>query len=205
MTSNKNRSRYSTKILASIITLMLISGCTTNMFFRTFAQVANQKAAEKEMAKGSDTYVVTEMEHPNRIIDTLSTKQPTIEKEIFKVVEDMPRFPGCENMNLEKNGLENCASEKLETYIYDNLVYPEEAITNSIEGTVVTSFIVDTTGQLINIKIQKDIGAGCGQAAVTVIESMNAMPQQWRPGHQRGRRVDVLLKQEIHFNLKDLK
>jgi protein TonB len=173
------------------------------MFFRTFAQVANEKAEVKESAQASDNYDVTIIEHPVRNTDTLSTMQPTSEKEVFKVVAEMPRFPGCENSNRTIEKIESCAKEKLETYIYDNLVYPEEAITNGIEGTVVVEYIIDTSGQIIDVEIKNDIGAGCGEAAATVIESMNAMSQQWRPGHQRGRRVDVLLTQEVHFNLDD--
>jgi len=46
---------------------------------------------------------------------------------IYKVVEVMPRFPGCESELAENKEKENCAKTKMLQYVYANLVYPEEA------------------------------------------------------------------------------
>ena len=50
------------------------------------------------------------------------------------------------------------------------------------------------------IKIMREIGFGCGQAAVNVIESMNTLGKTWRPGHQRGKPVRVLYTLPIKFD-----
>jgi len=53
-------------------------------------------------------------------------------QEIFTVVEDMPRFPGCEDMGLSNEELFDCASGKMIEFLYENLEYPIEAFNNDI-------------------------------------------------------------------------
>jgi len=109
----------------------------------------------------------------------------------------MPKFPGCEFDN-DFNG---CTTQKLDKYIDMNLVYPQEAIDNKVEGKVAVQFIVTEDGMINDVQIKKDIGFGCGQAAVNVIESMNNMPEKWIPGAQRSRKVNVLITKYIEFKL----
>ncbi len=122
------------------------------------------------------------------------------EKEIFKVVEEMPTFPGCEH-KLDEASKIKCTKLALEKYIQDNLIYPEEAKGQKIEGEVYMQFTIGKDGSVIDIKMVKDIGYGCGKAAVAVIEKMNAMNERWIPGRQRGRLVEVLYTQPIKFKL----
>ena len=50
----------------------------------------------------------------------------TTDKEVFKVVEEMPRYPGCEDLsNLPDK--RKCGSRKMLEFIYKNLEYPDEA------------------------------------------------------------------------------
>ncbi len=128
--------------------------------------------------------------------ENLITISP-LQVEIFKVVEKMPKFPGCES----DNNFSGCTTKKLDKYIENNLVYPKEAIDNKIEGTVVVDFIVTEEGLIRDAKIRKDIGFGCGQAALDVIESMNDMSERWIPGAQRTRIVPVLITKPIEFKL----
>jgi len=124
------------------------------------------------------------------------------EREIFKVVEQMPRFPGCEDKKYEKEK-EDCAKSKMMEYIYNNLEYPEEASIKGIEGQVVLQFIVETDGSITDIRVLRDIGYGCGQAALEVVELWNDMPEKWRPGHQRGKPVPVLYILPVKFKLDE--
>jgi TonB family protein len=128
--------------------------------------------------------------------ENLITISP-LQVEIFKVVEKMPKFPGCES----DNNFSGCTTKKLAKYIDNNLVYPKEAIDNKIEGTVVVDFIVTEEGLIKDVKIRKDIGFGCGKAAIDVIESMNNMSERWTPGAQRTRIVSVLITKPIEFKL----
>jgi TonB family protein len=124
------------------------------------------------------------------------------ERDIFRVVEQMPRFPGCEEEKTEKQK-EDCAKIKMLEYFYNNLEYPEEASIKGIEGQVVLQFIVETDGSITDIRVLHDIGYGCGQAAVDVVELWNDMPEKWRPGHQRGKPVPVLYILPVKFKLEE--
>lgn len=111
--------------------------------------------------------------------------------EIYKVVEEMPRFPGCEDMQTEAEK-KSCADAKMRDYIYNNIVYPPEAIENKVNGNVVVQFVIETDGFISEINVVRSIAYGCDQAAIDVIESMNSMEEPWRPGYQRKKPVRVI-------------
>jgi len=121
--------------------------------------------------------------------------------EVFKVVHEMPRFPGCEDLETESEK-KSCADAKMRDYIYTNLKYPEEAIKNKVSGGVVVQFLIETDGFISEIKVVRSIGYGCDDAAIDVIESMNSMGEAWRPGYQRGKPVRVLYTLPIKFDTK---
>ena len=125
---------------------------------------------------------------------------PKQEEEIFSVVEQMPRFPGCENEKTNE-ARDQCSKQKLLQYIYKNLKYPAIAKENGIQGRVVLRFVVNQQGKISDIQILRDIGGGCGEAAAKVIRSMNNMPQRWIPGRQGGRKVKVWYTLPIVFKL----
>ena len=122
--------------------------------------------------------------------------QPKVE-EIFKVVEDMPRFPGCEDSS-NKDERKKCAEQKMLEYIYKNIKYPAIARENGVEGTVVITFVVEKDGTITDARAARDIGAQCGQEALRVVESM----PKWVPGKQRGRAVRVQFNLPVKFKLE---
>jgi protein TonB len=124
-----------------------------------------------------------------------------VDDEIFKVVEQMPRFPGCEDKATEKEK-DDCAKQKMLEYIYKNLKYPAIARENGVEGQVVLQFVVDKDGSIADVKIVRDIGAGCGAAAEGIVQGMNNMGKKWTPGKQRGRPVRVLYTLPVKFKLE---
>jgi len=126
---------------------------------------------------------------------------PAREAEIFKIVEEMPRFPGCEDIS-DKGDRKACSQEKMVEYIYRNLRYPKIAKENGVEGTTVIRFIIRRDGTIDDPKILKDVGAGCGAEALRVVNSMNNMPERWIPGKQRGRPVDVSFNMPVKFSAK---
>ena len=123
------------------------------------------------------------------------------EEEIFKIVEQMPRFAGCEEMDGSEQDKSKCASEKMLQFVYNNLEYPKIARENGVEGTVVVQYTIDKSGELRDAKVVRDIGANCGQAALDVV---NKMPT-WIPGKQRGKAVSVLYTMPVKFKLEDKK
>ncbi len=116
--------------------------------------------------------------------------------EIFKVAEEMPRFPGCE-AETDAETREKCAQRKLLEFVYSKLEYPEEAKQAGISGTIIVQFIVDKKGQVQNPKIVRSIGGGTDEAVLKVIRQM----PDWIPGKQRGRLVNVQFNLPIRFQL----
>lgn len=123
--------------------------------------------------------------------------------EIFRVTEQMPIFPDCAEMpdipgNTAKN---DCSQRKMTAYIQSQLQYPEAARKARVKGRVTVQFIVEADGTVSNIACIGDIGYGCCEEAVRVIETMNALPERWSPGKHRGRPVRVQIVAPVQFKL----
>ena len=112
------------------------------------------------------------------------------------ISEQMPRFPGCE---LEENP-DQCTKERLIEHIYSRLKYPDLARDNRVEGMVIVQFKIDSKGQMGEVVIRRDIGAGCGQAAAEVVSSIKEL-SPWTPGKQRSRPVNILYTMPVKFKL----
>ena len=127
---------------------------------------------------------------------------PPQEAQVFKVVEEMPRFPGCEDRGslAEKK---SCAQEELLKYVYKNLKYPEQAAANGLEGLSVVSFVVRKDGSVDDVKVVRDPGAGMGEAAAATVRKMNEDGLKWLPGRSRSRPVDVQFNLPVRFKLTE--
>jgi TonB family protein len=123
--------------------------------------------------------------------------------DVFKVVEQMPRFPGCEDLEGSEEEIQACSNKQLMTYLFKNLKYPESARQKGTEGTVIAQFVVNKAGMVEDANIVRDIGDGCGEAVLDVISSMNTMDTQWMPGRQRGETVKVMYTLPVKFKLED--
>ena len=117
---------------------------------------------------------------------------------IFKVVEEMPRFPGCEDMDGTAKEKEECAKQKMLEFIYSNLKYPAKARGASVEGMCVVQFVVEKDGSVSGSKLVRDIGADCG---VETIKVVNSFPT-WIPGKQKGNNVRVQYTLPVKFKLQ---
>jgi len=121
--------------------------------------------------------------------------------EIFVRVEHMPKFPGCASEDLTDEEEQVCSDKRLMTYIAKKLKYPAIARQNGIEGRVFVEFVVDKKGNVGDVKVLRDIGAGCGEAAKRVVESMVKDNGLWTPGKQRMRNVKVKYTIPFTFQL----
>lgn len=139
-----------------------------------------------------------------KIASKADTLDPETE-ETFQVVEEMPRFPGCEEQDLSDYEKRQCSKRKLLEFVYNEIKYPKEAIKNEVSGMVLVQFIVKKDGSVSNVKAARDIGAGCGAEAVRVVELMNERGIQWIPGKQRGRKVRVQFNLPVSFKFNEEK
>lgn len=124
------------------------------------------------------------------------------EDEEFKVVEVMPRFPGCENLEIDDMAKKKCADERMLQYIYKRLRYPMHARANDVEGMVVTQFVVTENGQIADVRLLRDPGARLGNAAQWIVNRMNYICEPWSPGIQRGKPVKVQYTLPVKFKLQ---
>lgn len=105
------------------------------------------------------------------------------EEEIFKIVEDMPEFPGGQTALLK--------------YLA-GITYPPIARENDIEGTVYIQFIIDKTGNVMDVSIARSSSDKILDEAA--LRHVKKMPK-WSPGKQRGKPVKVQFVVPIRFKL----
>ncbi len=136
---------------------------------------------------------------PIKIPDSLKT----IVNDTFVIVEQMPRFSGCETMVGSHLDKETCAQTKMLMHIYKTLRYPPEARNKGIEGMVVIQFVVDTDGYLKEMEVVRPLGGGCDEAALEAMHSMNNLQEPpFVPGQQFGKPVKVLYTMPVRFKLE---
>ena len=113
----------------------------------------------------------------------------------FAVIEDVPVFPGCEDV--EKNQLRNCFQEQMNKHIKRNFRYPEIAQEMGIQGRVFVNFIISEDGSITNIRMRgpdKNL-EGEAKRIISLLPNMT-------PGKQRGRPVRVPFSIPIVFRLQ---
>ena len=101
----------------------------------------------------------------------------------LRYVEEMPEFPGGQNAML--------------AYLQQEIVYPQVAISNGIQGTVLLEFVVEMDGSISNIKPLVSLYPACDEEAIRVVK---AMPK-WKPGKQMGKPARVYFNIPISFSL----
>jgi TonB family protein len=114
---------------------------------------------------------------------------------IFKVVEEMPRFPGCEGEpDLQQR--KQCAQQAMLRDIYSRIRLPQGY--GGPEGTVVVSFVVEEDGVITNARIVRSLEERIDQTALDLV---NSMPN-FIPGQQRGKPVRVQFNLPIRIKLQ---
>ncbi len=98
--------------------------------------------------------------------------------------EVSPKFPG------GNNGLAR--------YFNRGMRYPQQAISEKVEGRVIVRFIIDKNGNIRQPKVMKGIGYGCDEEALRLISLM----PNWKPGFQGGEAVSVYHQLAIKFELR---
>jgi len=122
-------------------------------------------------------------------------KEVVVEQEIFTIVEDMPKFKGCEN--LKGNDATNCTNQEIQKFIAKNIVYPPMALENDIEGKVFIRFVVNAKGEVTDVSIAKGADSLLDNAALKLVKTM----PKFTPGKQRGKAVPVQYIIPINFKI----
>lgn len=114
-------------------------------------------------------------------------KNEEIEEEAipFALVEEKPKFNGGDANEFSK-------------WVNQNLVYPEIAKENGVQGRVTMQFTVNPDGSVSNVKVLRGVDTSLDQEAVRVIQ----MSPKWLPGKQRDRAVKVTYTFPVIFQLR---
>jgi tonB family C-terminal domain len=107
-----------------------------------------------------------------------------VDQAVFEIVEENPEFPG--------------GPEALLKYLSKNIVYPESAIDNGIQGRVTVRFVVERDGSVSGVEIQKGVDQALDKEAMRVVKGM----PKWKPGRQQGRTVRTRFSVPVVFRLQ---
>ena len=114
-------------------------------------------------------------------VENVQSQAKEEDDEIYTFVSVPPEFPE--------------GDQGLREFLSLYLAYPQQARDNNITGTVYVSFVVERDGSVSNVRLLRDIGGGCGEAAVRTVQ---AMPL-WKPGMSGGKPVRVQKTLAIPF------
>lgn len=139
----------------------------------------DQKASDKDQ-KGNDV-------DPFAIQNTGGGDPPPVdipkpkEEEILDFVEEDATFPGG---NIQK-------------WINENVVYPDVSRELGEQGKVYVEFVVETNGNITNVRVAKGVSDDLDKEAVRVIRKM----PNWNPGKNNGKAVRSRCRLPINFTL----
>lgn len=98
-------------------------------------------------------------------------------------IDDMPVFTG--------------GWEELMFFLRQNVNYPQDALKQGIEGTVVVHFTISKDGSTKDINIVRSLFPSCDAEAVRVVSIM----PKWVPGKLKGKPVDAIYTLPLSFKL----
>lgn len=93
-----------------------------------------------------------------------------------------PEFPG--------------GQQGLNEFFQQQVKYPEAARVRQLNGNVVTTATIDTTGRLVNPKVTTSLSPECDAEALRVLATM----PRWKPAARKGRPVPILVQVPVPFN-----
>lgn len=108
----------------------------------------------------------------------------TPKTEVFTTVEQLPEFPG--------------GNTAMASYMAETVRYPEVARLAKTEGKVFVGFVVDKTGHVTDVTVEKSLSKETDAEAVRAVK---AMPT-WKPGKQNGQNVAVKMVLPVAFKLQ---
>jgi protein TonB len=124
------------------------------------------------------------------VTDSVLNKDPItpeipVEEPIFYVVEEKPEFPG--------------GNQALYNFIGANLIYPDEAQKNNIQGRVILQFVVNPDGSADRIAVVRSIDPLLDNEAIRVVKKL----PKFKPGKQGGVPVKVWFTLPVLFKIEN--
>ena len=138
----------------------------------------------------------------DEIVEVEEVVEAPVEEEVadvpFAVIEDVPIFPGCENLS-NNDQRKKCMSEKISKYVnkeFDTDLGGELGLSGI--NRVIVQFRIDEKGNIGQVRARAP-HPRLEQEAARVINSLPRM----KPGKQRGKPVGVMYSLPIAFKVQD--
>ena len=168
------------RMMGKVVT---VAGVSAGLTALAACNISTQKNTLKgEMPIQNDMVIHQKSEYKEEA-KSMIVKGDTISEEFIvgEIMEERPSFPG--------------GQQKLMEFIANNIRYTDEMKETGITGRVVVSFVIKKDGSIGEPKIIRSIHPLFDNEALRVISSM----PKWRPGSQRGKRVEVTYSIPILF------
>jgi len=130
-----------------------------------------------------------------QVINELKTDRPPVQVEnnakvsngkvIYDIVDEPAYFPG--------------GRDALLKYLSDNIVYPDRALKNRIQGKCYITFVVSDEGKIEQITIKKGV-TDCPECDAESVKALEKMPL-WTPGKINGKNVNSIFSLPVTFKL----
>lgn len=115
--------------------------------------------------------------------DTVKKINTDTSNEVYIIVEEPPLYPGGDDARVK--------------FLRENIIYPEEARENQIQGTAYITFVVNQDGSIVDVRGLASPDRSLEEEAIRVVKLM----PKWIPGKQRGKPVRVQFNMPIKFTL----
>ena len=110
--------------------------------------------------------------------------------------DDVVSFYDCDSRPMFSNNAD--PRYFLREWVYHYLKYPQAAVRDGVQGTVMVQFIIEKDGKITNVKVTKGVDEELDAEAVRVI---SASPK-WKPGRMGGNKVRSVLTLPVEFRLE---
>jgi len=198
---SRRRSLFDGNLLRALpFFILLVSGglvVALNLGLKSFLFPQNKtELTENIVEEFEENIDIEEEEIIEEEEETEIVEEIELDDEVFTVVEEMPRFPGCEDLDISIDEKKRCAEKKMLEFVYKNIKYPNVGA-DGFAGMTLISFIVNKEGDIKNIKFLK----GNEAIAEEYIRVVKSMPL-WIPGKQRGKPVNVEFNLPIRIKIE---
>lgn len=113
---------------------------------------------------------------------------------------DIPAaLPGCADVTDEQR--EQCNMIRMREFLTGQLKYPTVARENNIEGEVKIKVLIDTLGQMGNIRIVQKAHPALDEEALRIVQRMKDEGWIWSPAKMKGIKVQSEFNVPVKFLL----
>ena len=122
----------------------------------------------------------------------------SIVEEIVSQVDQQASLLNCDTK--EAQNAASCTTNEIMQFLMTNLEYPKAAKDAGLEGKVIASFVISSTGTMKDIAIKRSLSKDCDEEVIRVLEEM-AKSQSWNAAQKDGQSVASEMMLPVAFKL----